>query len=159
MSNELVTLPNGDEIVNFSIDAANLATMPTSTNITAFEPTVNVAAKYIKVEEWMKGGTINPIPFYGYVLGFINAEKVDTKTGELKTVRNVQLLGGFDENGSITNAFYVAGQAVLVSAIEQAIAIGLGKSLFKIACIGTKTNAHNGQTYLFSVIPMIQKIV
>ena len=153
MSNELVTMPNGTEVVSMAVTVTN---MSATTNQNDYAETLNVAAEYITAIKWQEGGTKNPIPFYGKFLGFINAEKVDQTTGEVKTIKTAQLMGGFSENGVIKNAFYVAAQATLVGALEQIVSLGLTSNLLKITCLGTKPNKHGGATCVFSVIPLIK---
>jgi hypothetical protein len=116
MSNELVTMPNGTEVVSMAVTVTN---MSATTNQNDYAETLNVAAEYITAIKWQEGGTKSPIPFYGKYLGFIDVQKIDTVTGELKIIKTAQLMGGFSENGVIKNAFYVAAQATLVGALEQ----------------------------------------
>jgi len=152
MSNELVTMPNGTEVVSMAVTVTN---MSATTNQNDYAETLNVAAEYITAIKWQEGGTKNPIPFYGKYLGFIDVQKIDT-TGEVKTIKTAQLMGGFSENGVIKNAFYVAAQATLVGALEQIVSLGLTTNLLKITCLGTKPNKHGGATCVFSVIPLIK---
>ena len=153
MSNELVTMPNGTEVVHIAVDMTSITETTTAAD---YSETVNVSAVYISAQKWQEGGVKNPIPFYGKFLGFINAEKVDQTTGEIKSIKTAQLVGGFDENGTIKNSFYVAAQATLVGALEQIVSLGLTTNLLKITCLGTKPNKHGGTTCLFSVIPLIK---
>jgi len=153
MSNELVTMPNGTEVVSMAVTVTN---MSATTNQNDYAETLNVAAEYITAIKWQEGGTKNPIPFYGKYLGFIDVQKIDQTTGEVKTIKTAQLMGGFSENGVIKNAFYVAAQATLVGALEQIVSLGLTTNLLKITCLGTKPNKHGGATCVFSVIPLIK---
>ena len=95
MSNELVTMPNGTEVVHIAVDMTSITETTTAAD---YSETVNVSAVYISAQKWQEGGVKNPIPFYGKFLGFINAEKVDQTTGEVKSIKTAQLVGGFDEN-------------------------------------------------------------
>jgi hypothetical protein len=156
MSNELVTIQNGTEVAEVSVNVANL--MPT-TDASKYAQTYNVVAEYITKEKWSENGFKNPTPFIGKVLGTVWLDKIDQQTGEVKKVESANLYGGFlKEDGTVDNAFYLAGQAVVVQGIKQIITLGLASNYLKITCTGTKPNKHNGTTYLFSVIPLIEKV-
>ena len=155
MSNELITMPNGTEVAEISVNVANL--LPT-TDMGNYTQTFNVVADYITKDKWAENGFKNPIPFIGKVLGIVWLDKVDQQTGEVKKVESANLYGGFlKEDETVDNAFYIAGQAVLVQGVKQIIALGLSGNFLKITCTGTRPNKHSGTTYLFSVIPLIEK--
>ena len=155
MSNELITMPNGTEVAEISVNVADL--LPT-TNMRSYTQTTNVVANYITKDKWAENGFKNPIPFVGKVLGIVWLDKVDQQTGEVKKVESANLYGGFlKEDETVDNAFYIAGQAVLVQGVKQIIALGLSGNFLKITCTGTRSNKHSGTTYLFSVIPLIEK--
>lgn len=148
-------MPNGTEVAEISVNVANL--LPT-TNMGSYTQTFNVVAHYITKDKWAENGFKNPIPFVGKVLGIVWLDKVDQQTGKVKKVESANLYGGFlKEDETVDNAFYVAGQAVLVQGVKQIIALGLSGNFLKITCTGTIPNKYSGTTYLFSVIPLIEK--
>ncbi len=56
MTNELVTMPNGTEVVSMAVTVTN---MSATTNQNDYAETLNVAAEYITAIKWQEGGTKN----------------------------------------------------------------------------------------------------